>query len=503
MLESEQHDDDYLLGGRPPLVTILIMSLGPLVSQIVHAAANVVGSILVAKSIGQVGVEVFGAIFVVEFFAVAIAHFLSAGLSVRLSYLYGAQQMENCDQLFVDFIRISIMFGIFVPCLILPITKTMVEWFGADKLTAEMSLEYMIPITGGCVFNIIFFVASGVVQADGRSVEYAVYQVVSLVLNIGIFAPVFLLAIKTPIWGASLATILSEAIPGIIVTVRTFQGKYRITPKFNMFFKCFTPETKHALNIGLSTLISQISLNLPFLIMQKYVNNAAIAINEYGNSVAVWAVVEKLYLIVGGVCIGFSNGFLNPGSYAYGAKNIKRMCRLVVHGLWLCTFTCAIISIFIIAMPVQISLLWSDNETFLEMSKGITPILYYTAFTLGVQYMVPVLLQATKKIMASSVLSVLTLVLPVPVFSTFLYFTGDGKRNPKRIFYAYTCNDLYSLIVCILFAIKPIRMMYKAIKHGIMEEDEEKKSEKPPSEDNLSIDNTDSMDEQDRAADEL
>ena len=179
------------------------------------------------------------------------------------------------------------------------------------------------------------------------------------------------------------------------------------------------------------------------------------------------------------------------------------MCRLVVHGLWLCTFTCAIISIFIIAMPVQISLLWSDNETFLEMSKGITPILYYTAFTLGVQYMVPVLLQATKKIIASSVLSVLTLVLPVPVFSTFLYFTGDGKRNPKRIFYAYTCNDLYSLIVCILFAIKPIRMMYKAIKHGIMEEDEEKKSEKPPSEDNLSIDNTDSMDEQDRAADEL
>ncbi|EAY06428.1 hypothetical protein TVAG_403850 [Trichomonas vaginalis G3] len=262
-------DDDYQLGGRPPLITLLIMSLGPLISQIVQALTSVIGSILVANSIGQIGVEVYGAVYTVEFFAVAIAQFLSAGISVRLSYLYGAQQLDDTHQLFVDFLRISVILGIITPCIVLPATQPVIRWFGADEETAHLSLLYMSLITGGCMFNIIFLVSSGVILADGKSVTYAVFQVVSFVLNVGIFAPILLLVIKTPIWGASLATILSQAIPGIIITVLIFRGKYRLEPKLNMFIKPFCAETKHALKIGFSTLISQISLTLPFLLMQK------------------------------------------------------------------------------------------------------------------------------------------------------------------------------------------------------------------------------------------
>lgn len=474
------------------------MSLGPLISQIAQALTSVIGSILVAKSIGQIGVEVYGAVYTVEFFAVAIAQFLSAGLSVRLSYLYGAQELESTDQLFVDFLRLSVILGIITPCIVLPVTKPVIWWFGADELTAELSLQYMSPITGACLFNIIFLVSSGVILADGKSVTYAIFQVASFVLNIGVFSPILLLGIKTPIWGASLATILSQAIPGIFITVMIFKGKFRLHPTINMFWKPFCVETKHALKIGFSTLISQISLTLPFLLMQKYVNNAAMAIGQYGNAVAVWAVVEKLYLIIGGICIGFSTGFLNPGSYAFGAKNYKRFFKLMIHGIWLCTASCLVISVVIISVPVQISKLWSQSESFLEMSKKITPILYFTAFTLGMQYMVPVVLQASKKIFASSTLSVLTLVLPVPIFSTILYFTGDGKMNPQRIFYTYTCNDSYSFIVCTLFFISPLKKMIKAMKTGSFEDEEDLKNEIDNEEESV-----ENMDEQERPATEI
>lgn len=500
-LEESISTEDYLLGGRPPLITLLIMSLGPLISQLVHALNNVIGSILVAKTIGQIGVEVYGAVFVVEFVAVAFAHFLSAGISVRLSYLYGAKQMEECDQLFVDFLRLCVIFGIVTPIIVLPATKPIVHWFGANMEISEKSLEYMMPITAGCVFNYIFFVASGVVQADGHSVAYSVYQVMSLILNIGVFAPIFLIWLKTPIWGASLATILSQAVPGIIITINIFRGKYTLTPKLSMFIKKFTPETKHALNIGLSTLISQISLNLPFLLMQKYVTNAAIAINEYEDTIAVWAVVEKLYLIIGGIGIGFSNGFLNPASYAYGARNAKRLIRLIIHGLWLCTAFISIVSIFIIAMPVQISLLWSSNDSFLKLSEVTTPIMYYTSFTLGIQYIIPVVLQAMKKIFAASLLSVLTLILPVPIFSTLLYFTGDGRSNPQRIFYAYTANDLYSFVVCMLFFIKPFIILKKASQDGFVDESDYA-TEKPSEDLNIDDQEEERVDE-DRPAEEL
>ena len=224
-------DDDFLLGGMPPLKTILTLSIGPLVSQIVSAFTSVIGSIIVASSIGQTGVEVYGAVYTVEFFAIAVAQFMNSGVSVRLSYLYGARQLEHCDQLFVDYLRISVIAGIIVPAIVFPVMKPVIRWFGANEELVQMSFEYMIPITAGAFFNIVFQVACGVIQADGKSITYAIIQVVSFILNVAFFAPIFLIALKSPIWGASLATILSQGLPGIVVTVLIFKGKAEFIQK--------------------------------------------------------------------------------------------------------------------------------------------------------------------------------------------------------------------------------------------------------------------------------
>jgi len=460
LLTSEEERN---LGVDPPLKTIMKLSFGPLVSQIASALYSLVDSIYIAATIGEKGVAVFGAVFVVDFIAFSIAKFLSTGLSVRLSYLFGQNNKKDCAQMYVDFLQISMFFGVLIPLLVLPVTKPLVIWFGADEALGKMCLQYMIPHAGGSFFTIIFYLGCGVVQAQGQSKRYAGIQCIAFLLNCLVFDPIFLVWLRLPVWGAALSTILSHGIPGIVLMVLTFRGKMIFFPEWSMFTKKFSDETWPGIKVGFSTLIDEISSCLPCILLQKYVNMAAIAIGQYNNVVICWAIVEKLYLIVGGVCIGFSEALLSSASYAFGAGRMNRVLWLFIHSLWLSTLTTFSFSIICVIFPRKISQFWSSNPEFLSISEKMLPILFYAASTLGFQYIVPAVLQATMRVFLASILSIITMMIPLPLFSTYLYYSGDGKHNPVRVMFTYVMNDLFSLIMDILFILIPLRSLTSTV----------------------------------------
>ena len=469
------HEERERLGGKPPLKTILFLSIGPLVTQLVASLQSFADSLFVAKAIGPSGVEVFGAVYVVEFLGLALAQYMMAGLSVRLSYLYGAKMLDECSQLYVDFLRIGIIIGIILPCIVLPSTRPIVEWFGADKELSKLCFHYMIPNTCLSAFYIIYMISCGVIQAEGKSYIFGCLQCVAFVLSVFVFDPIFLFGFKTETYGASLATVLSQALVGSGVTIAVFKHKFIPKPSVNMFFKPFSPETKQALKTGISTLVESLSLTFPVMLMQKFVNLASKRIGKYDIVLVVWAINEKLYLIVGGICIGFAQGYLMAASYANGAKLYKRFLHLTLHTLWISTLCSTAISFIIVFAPRIVSSPWTTEPEILDVAEKMLPILFYTSSTLGLQYIAPASLQALRKVKTASILCFLTLLLPMPLFSTILYFTGDGKTNPSRIFYTYTCNDIFSVFCCGAFVLMPIYKIWKM-------------------NDNESIDNNDSND---------
>ncbi|OHS95112.1 MatE family protein [Tritrichomonas foetus] len=450
-------DEEKRLGRKSPLRTIILLSIGPLISQIVNALYGLVDSLWVAKTIGSKGVAVFGAVYVVEFISVSVSQYLCNSLSARASFLFGQQQGELCSQLYVDFIRVAFGFAILVPAIVLPITKPLVRWFGADEELTHMCFNYMIPKTCGAIINFVYMIGCGLIQAQGRSILYGAIQTCSFILNMAVFDPLLLLGLKLPIWSASFATVCSEFFPAFILLFLAFKGKIGIFPKFNMFGKKFSQQTFSALRVGFSSFVQSISLTLPVLLMQKYFNEAAKAIDIYDVAIQLWAVIEKLYQITGGICIAFSQGLLPTASYAYGAGRLNRMSKLVIHAYWLATSISTIFSLFMIALPSQIASIWSTEPDFIYWSKRLVPITFYSSVCFSSNYIAPTVLQAMKRVMASTLLSFLTLLLPIPVFSTILYFTK--KDDPGRILYTYTMNDVYSFIVSLIFLIKPMKIL--------------------------------------------
>lgn len=455
---SKQNDfieisgEEKRLGGSSPLITVLVLSIGPFISQTVQALYGMVNLYWVSRGIGDKGIAVFGATYLLDFITIAFADYLMSSINIQLSYLFGETKLDECAQVFVDFIRISFFLSILMPAIILPITKPVVQWFGAGKDISNMCFQYIIPNACCSFFTFLFMTICGLLQSEGHSIIFGIAQSSTLIINMVLFCPLFLLVFKFGIWGASLATVISQFIVSVVLVVLIFYGKFTVKPKFNMFIKKFSSETWKALKIGIASLLSYFAGSLPEILLQKFLYTAAGNIGEYKTIVEAWGIIVKLFQLVCGTDDAIAIGFLPAASYAYGARRYNRILHLFSHSCWIGIFIATIYSLLLVFFPRQISSIWSSDSDLLDKCQLMIPIVFFLSFLYPIQYTVPALLQGMQKVLLSTILAFLTEMLPLPVFSCILFFTD--KNNPVRMMWSYAFANIFSFIVCCI-AISP------------------------------------------------
>ncbi|OHT15435.1 MatE family protein [Tritrichomonas foetus] len=459
-LTVDTHSELFVGDGE--LKSLLILSSGPFISQVALSLYGVVDTMWIARTIGDQGIAAVGAVVVVEYVASALATYLSTCVSIQVSYLFGKGNKSSCSQMYVDFVRVAMFLGILVPKLILPFAKKLIQWLGADEDLVDMAFYYLIPSQCGCFFLLLFYMNCGLLEALGHSGVYAITQIVAFCLNMLCFDPLFLVAFKTPIWGASLSTIISNAIPGIFITVIVFSGKLEVKPNWRMFFRKFDGETFDGLKSAIADLIEAVSLDLPLVLMQKYLDSAAAAAGALTACLGVWSIISRLEQLISCVSNGIGEGLLPLASYAYGAGDFKRLFWLMIHSLWVMGAWAGTISLILIIFPKEICKIWSSDPDFLEWGEKMIRIYAYSGVLTAVDYAIPIILMAMKHPGLASLVSIFALLLPQPIFSTILYYTK--KDDPARIIWTFDISDLFSLVIGGLFMIKPMHTMYKKIK---------------------------------------
>ena len=456
---SNDSDEQKRLGQHPALPTLLRLSFGPLCSQIVSSMYLIVDSFWVSHTIGADGLTATGVVSLLETINNAFGLYLLSCVSARISYLFGQKKNEECAQVFIDIIRVSWIFSTILPIIMLNISRPLTKWFGADELIQHMSFQYLIPVSGLTVFYEMYQICCGLLQSEGLSWIYGLCQICSLFLNMACLDPLFLIVFKTPIWGASLASIISSFLPMIILMTLIFKGKFTVKPTFRMFFNKFSKETKSALILGLSTLAQLLSANLPDIMMQKWLGNAGRAIGQYNEVISAWNVIVRVYTFI--VCVnnGIAQGLLPSTSFAFGAKRLKRFRNLVFHALWIGTIWNTLWEIIVITCSRKIAKIWLNDEKFLDLAQHFFLNGLCTVFFLMIKYATITSLQACKKVFISIILSILSMLIPVPLFSTILYYTD--KDNPPRLFLAFAITDCISFVISFCVSLVSLRFLCK------------------------------------------
>lgn len=459
----------YRLAGRPPLKTLLLLSIGPLCSQITSVLYGIINTIWISKYVGEVGMSAVAIDVVWELTGRAFGLFISIAASTQISALFGRKQFEVCEQVACDLYRVALICGCIVPAILIPINKPFSRWFKASDAAIQQAYDYIIPQAAGNVLTCIFYTNIGFLQAEGRTLLVGIIDIVSLGCGMGILNPIFLGVLKTGIAGPSYSTIIADGVPGIILTILYFCGKFGVKPKLRGLIKPFSKNTLQGLLVGSSMLISQISISVPAIFLRRLMGASISNPNDYDVFMAGFNVVYRINMLTACVIMAFCTGFLAPAAYAYAAKLWKRYIMLSVHVNWICFAWSIITNLVTICMPVQCALLFGKGDYYVYWTKLELYAANWGTFLMFGRFTIQSMLQSQqngKGAMAVSLLSNF-----VTLLASIYIIDYVHPHETEKLLWSFSLINVVGILVGVALLAYPFYKIIKAWKHPSLDDE--------------------------------
>ncbi|OHT15953.1 hypothetical protein TRFO_13638 [Tritrichomonas foetus] len=458
---NPNQDEIYRLAGRSPLMTILNLMIGPILTQVTGALYGVINTIWVSRAIGEIGMSAVATEYCFECIGRAFGYFLQSAGTTQISYLYGQKLEGEAPQVVVDILRFSILCAASVPALLIPIHDPVAKWYGASPETIKEGYNYLLPFIVGAIFPCINMACAGFLQAEGRTMLIGVINIVSLGISMAGLVPLFLYGFKSGIIGTSIATILADAIPGVILVILYFAGFFGVKPKVNMLFKPFSKHTWKALGVGSSQLVSQLALNIPGIFIRKLIGLSTDPV-DYDNAMSGFNVFCRYNQIVNCLVIAVTTGYIPPASYAYAAKDSIRYLWLSFHSAWIAFAWSVFTTILSLTIPRQISMMFSSGEDFLSFSAPMLKVSTALNFIMWMRFNAQAMLQALQSGGRAMIISFVSNFVATIGFAYVLYFTD--KHNVIRLMWVYPISIAVGFVFGLALLLKPLLQMYRSAK---------------------------------------
>ena len=234
-----------------------------------------------------------------------------------------------------------------------------------------------------------------------------------------------------------------------------------------------SPHLWNAVKIGFSTLLAQLSAQIPAIIVRKLIGMACVH-DFFDEVMSAYVCSFRYQLIILAVIIALSQGYIPAASYAYQAHRYKRFLLLTIHAAWTMLVWGTVCSIIMWIFPRQLASLFSKTENFLKYSEQQISIVNGFSFIIFGRIVSSSLLQAIVYAYTSMILSLINNLALIIVFALILYYTN--KTDPIRITWCYAISYCAGLVLGIIFCAKPCWDIYKKAKTTYEPEFDQKKA---------------------------
>lgn len=445
--------------GYAPIGTLLgKFALPAVVSMLVNAVYNIVDQIFIGQGVGYLGNAATTVAFPVVTIILAVSTLLGAGGSAYAAIKLGEKREEEAEQTLGNLFILLAGGGLIVCLLGLLFLDPMLRMFGATDSIMEYSRQYTAIILLGAPFNMLGVGLSNMARTDG-SPAISMYSVlVGAVLNT-ILDPIYIFVFHWGVVGAAIATITSQILSAVILTIYFLKkGTMRLKKKNLRLRKSIC---LGAAALGISSGITQIAAT----ILQIVLNNSLVFYGDQtsvGGDVALSAmgIVSKISMILVSICIGIGIGSQPILGFNKGAGNMGRIRQTYVKAVGIATVISIIGWMACQIFPRQIlAVFGSADSNFTEFAVKCLRIYMMGIFAAGFQVVSTSYFQATGQPMKASVLSMLRqLLLLIPLVLLLpLFFGLDG------ILYAGPVADISSAVVVAAFVIPELKKLSRAV----------------------------------------
>lgn len=311
-----------LTGGS---VTRLLLKFAfPLfVSNALQAVYNIVDMVVIGQKMGKVGMSAVSTGGDVLHLLTFVAMGFSSAGQVIIARQVGAGQMDKVKKtigtMFTFLLSIALLMSVgcyFIRTWMLDTLNTPIESYG-------YTMDYTVTCIVGLVFIYGYNIVSAILRGMGDSKRPFMFVAVAAVMNI-ILDIVFVFFMGMEVFGAALATVISQAFSFLIAMVYL----YRSRDSFGFDFK---PES---FKMDRETLKPLVSLGIPMAIQSAAINISKIVLMAWINAEGVvYSALAGVYNKVGMMSGIVSNSFTTAGASMVGqnlgAKKYKRVPQIM------------------------------------------------------------------------------------------------------------------------------------------------------------------------------
>lgn len=349
---------------------LLLFSIPLILGNLLQQTYNTVDSVIVGNYVGSSALAAVGSSTALINLLIGFSQGISVGAGVIVSHSIGAKDNKKIELSVHTAMMLSILFGTFLSIVGFIFTPQLLEWMKTPVEVMPESITYLRLFFLGTVFNIVYNMEAGILNAVGNSKRSLLYLGVASVTNI-ILDIIFVKILGMGVSGVAIATNISQFISCILALrfLMSVSDAYKVC--LNKI-KVHKETAIKIVKIGLPTGVQSMVVSLSNVLIQS-------SVNTFGASVMAGF---GAYLKIDGFNI-LPVLSLGMASTTFTGQNCgARKKERVKKGLWITivmgvVYT-VIIGILLLIFAQPIMQLFTQDEKIID--AGIRAMKYFCPF---------------------------------------------------------------------------------------------------------------------------
>ncbi len=422
---------------------IFLFAVPLIIGNFLQQFYNTADSIIVGNFIGSNALAAVGSSTPLINLLIAFSQGTSVGAGVVISQYLGAKDRKGTHNAVHTSLALALILGLVLTIGGIFLTKPLLLIMKVPQEVLLESVTYLQIFFGGLVFNVIYNMATGILNASGNSKRSLIYLAYASLINI-ILDVIFVVGFKFGVEGAAIATVISQFVSAMLTLNYLIKkpAPYRVKLKDINCYKHFTSDiNKISFPIGIQNMV----VSLSNVFVQTVINSfGAITMAGFG-------ICLKLDGFIILPIISFSMAATTFVGQNYGSGNRDR----VKKGMWVTIFMTSIYSIIIGAIIVGfadffVSLFTNDNAV---ISSGKLAVLYLCPYyiTIGILYSLAGAVRGVGKSIPPMVILLISMCIFRILWVKFIYpiFGTIGS-----LYILYPTSWTIGMILMIIYTVK-------------------------------------------------
>lgn len=360
-----------------PAKVIMMFAIPLIFGQIMQQFYNMADSKIVSTYVGTGALAAVGATAVVSNTLIGFMNGLTQGLSILVAHSFGAKDMKRMRQFVAGMMVITASAAVLLTVIGVVFIGPVLELLNTPADILPDALAYVRIILAGVIFSALYNMSANILRAVGDSKTPLYCLLIAVVINIGLDL-LFVCGFEWGIEGAAIATIISQAMSGILCAGIILKKLREILPT-KEDWKPESGQYGNLFSTGISMALMGCIVNIGTITLQG-------AINSLGTDyVAAHTAGRRVFdvLVVALFTVGMA--MTTYTSQNMGAGDVKRVSRGVRHAIFIEWGMAVAVQViwFAIGEKIIIWLTHTDNVVIMDAAQMYMNISGWFLYVLG------------------------------------------------------------------------------------------------------------------------